>query len=566
MGSFVNGVYIPANGETGWGTNVANNQRRLADIHVNVKAKGALGDGSTDDTAAIQSAIDEVTTAGGGTVFFPPTSSYYKVVEQSGKTRALKIAASGVRLLGMGYGSRIHNASADSSCVLVGDDHSGDTATYTGVTIENLRFTQTLPHTVDGAGAVYIRSVYGARVLNCDFDSVAEAIHVVRRNTADARPEACIVAGNRVNSGSNARMGIEIYAAKGCQILGNTITSSNTTGLGIRAAGGLDNLFANNFIRGTNSGFSLQSSTGPADVNVRAAVINNRVVGVLGTSATAIIAFGGIDDALIQGNYLDGFVYGVWLKSDAAGGTDRATVRGNRLRTSASTTHAIFADPPATGNNTDVRVEGNHIDALAGGNGIYLDTVDGRSYILDNTIIVASGGNAIGAPNTPSGSEVYALGNEITGVDVLLANDLAGSGAGKFVHWDHSGNTANTLVQTNGNDLIESIFSPAQITANQNDYDPLFGSGRQSSIWRINSDAARNITGIAGGWSGRRLTLINTGGFIITLTNDDALSAAGNRIYTGTGAGVGIPATGAAGVFGKAHLIYDDTTARWRVV
>jgi len=37
----------------------------------NVKAYGALGDNSTDDTTAIQDAIDAAITAGGGTVYFP---------------------------------------------------------------------------------------------------------------------------------------------------------------------------------------------------------------------------------------------------------------------------------------------------------------------------------------------------------------------------------------------------------------------------------------------------------------------------------------------------------------
>jgi hypothetical protein len=48
----------------------------IAGAYINVKTFGATGDGTTDDTAAIQSAIDFANSAGGGTVFFP-AGTYY---------------------------------------------------------------------------------------------------------------------------------------------------------------------------------------------------------------------------------------------------------------------------------------------------------------------------------------------------------------------------------------------------------------------------------------------------------------------------------------------------------
>ena len=105
------------------------------------------------------------------------------------------------------------------------------------------------------------------------------------------------------------------------------------------------------------------------------------------------------------------------------------------------------------------------------------------------------------------------------------------------------------------------VLSPAQITADQNDYAPT--SIDASTELRIDSDAARSITGIDAGASqvdGRKLVITNDGSFPITLNHANASSTAANRFDLANDTDVEI----AAG--GTILLTYDGTASRWRVL
>lgn len=98
-------------------------------------------------------------------------------------------------------------------------------------------------------------------------------------------------------------------------------------------------------------------------------------------------------------------------------------------------------------------------------------------------------------------------------------------------------------------------YTPAQITSNQNDYDiSYYGS------LRLNTDASRNVTGFNNGSDGRILYCSNVGAQNIVIQNQNAGSAAANRIITGTGADVTM-ATDVSWM-----LKYDNTTLRWRLI
>jgi hypothetical protein len=124
--------------------------------------------------------------------------------------------------------------------------------------------------------------------------------------------------------------------------------------------------------------------------------------------------------------------------------------------------------------------------------------------------------------------------------------------AGRFVGWECI--TAGTPGTWKPFGRIESWLTPAQITSDQNAYNP--GNG---SVFRISSDATRNLRGIVAGVEGDEHRYVNVGSFDIVLNNQHGSATAADRIITGTGTDIVLEPDDTA------ILAYDPTTQRWRV-
>jgi len=100
----------------------------------NVKDYGAVGNGTTDDTAAIQAAVTAAS-AVAGTVYFPAAT--YKL------TATLTISTSGVHLLGAGMWNTILTRSTDygNTINFTGNDATGVYVTDTGIAGFSIRST-----------------------------------------------------------------------------------------------------------------------------------------------------------------------------------------------------------------------------------------------------------------------------------------------------------------------------------------------------------------------------------------------------------------------------------------
>lgn len=108
--------------------------------------------------------------------------------------------------------------------------------------------------------------------------------------------------------------------------------------------------------------------------------------------------------------------------------------------------------------------------------------------------------------------------------------------------------------QTSLFDVVNEV-TPAQITADQNNYDPGL-----AEVLRLSADINyRYITGISGGISGRYLQISNVGTKRIVLVYESSSSSASNRFYVPGGNDVVLYPNASVRIY------YDGVTQRWRI-
>jgi hypothetical protein len=145
----------------------------------------------------------------------------------------------------------------------------------------------------------------------------------------------------------------------------------------------------------------------------------------------------------------------------------------------------------------------------------------------------------------------------VAGVKHAFTNPKA-DGADATITRPSDWNADHTVADlvTTGKTALQGDISPAQLTANTDDWAPTGLAG--ASIIRFSTDASRNITGLTGGEDGRVIVLINVGSNNAVLMHD-VTSTAANRFFCPNNVDFTL------GPKDVVVIEYDATDSRWRV-
>jgi hypothetical protein len=111
--------------------------------------------------------------------------------------------------------------------------------------------------------------------------------------------------------------------------------------------------------------------------------------------------------------------------------------------------------------------------------------------------------------------------------------------------------------QAGGQDTLNNVAAVAPaLTADANDWALPVGD-----VIEVSANAPRSVTGLAAGFSGKALLLVNTGIHAITLKHEASQSAAANRLRVPSQADYIVPASGGAAV-----VVWLASQNRWMVI
>jgi len=261
----------PLTGDLDFGNNSALNLKSAMGV-VNVKGFGAKGDGVTDDTEAIQNAINN---SNGKVVFFPAgtyiisnTLTIPSAISLLGankhETIIKNVNTSGADAIKMGEsGSRSDHCRIEN-LTIQGNESSGNGLIFEGsfALIINNRFIEN-----GGAGMVANSAWTNNIVFNEFYGNYGSGLIL------NAHSNNIVVLGNEIHH--NAQYGIEIYGCSNSRIIGNGIEQNGYCGIVME--GTAEQAMRSMIIRGNYFELNCKDAGTPYDAEIRVDRAGNEI-------------------------------------------------------------------------------------------------------------------------------------------------------------------------------------------------------------------------------------------------------------------------------------------------
>ena len=381
---------------------------------ISVKDFGATGDGTTDDTTAIQNCLNSFTqSTGGGTIYFPAGTyiiSASLIVDVNGMTligtkgstwikRKNGVAGGTMNLLQTGYQGRYTPGATIYDFTMIGMGFDGNKANNTVGVDDNFD---------EGVSLLYAARCY---IADCYIKNVLRIGIALSTQANDSIVTGCVV--EDCNEG-----GIYAEVSSNIKFIGNTVKNSSTSTYNI------GNICFNQVTSGSISSNNVAS--GQDGIYIRNAST----------------------DIAITGNTITGQArYGIWIYDESQGVTPATpkwiNVVGNSISSCSNyPVYCLFAN--------NINISNNTIDCASFATGIFFNN-NANINVLSNNIqnisttaspvttgTISAGSNSLTIasatlfPNAANGSYIYLNGAGVAGGS-LFAQIVSGGGTTTLV-------------------------------------------------------------------------------------------------------------------------------------
>jgi len=466
---------------------------------VSVKDFGAVGDGVTDDTAAINLAITAVGAAGGGIIYFP-AGTY--IVDRVGAAAGnfdldvcIDVQVDNVHLVGAGIGATIIKKAQNTTSAHV------------------VKFGRRVgtPILVDNCSLSDL-TVYGNRL----------TVGTPANSNIDVSSGATRVIIERINSEQSTGYGIGMQrdAFIGCRISDAYITDCNNDGIDWKMDvnnSGYGNIVEN--ITVLRFGLNVTPGTPQSGVNIRTGVsAKNIYCAEYGAENTGFRVDGSLDTTATQQSFIDN------IKCVCTGGLNSKGIHTSGVGFKMSNAYATGAAI-----NYWIRTvngEYTNISSVAGTDGIYIyaDAADGVNNNTFTNVHVSGATTGIrvsgSGPDLVGNTFINAVLESNTTHVLIAAGVLRTMFIGGSIPAMTDSGTGTQIFGTTG---ASSLAGPVQIGRNAQQH------------WKISGDGSNNdILGVSVGGSAkanRILSDANSGELrLYTLANQDVVFYRNNAV------------------------------------